>query len=542
MMVRLEHPVASPALHAAPLPLRSPPAVPPMKRATRTSLLLACLVCALLRLPAFGYDVISDDEAIYHAMSRVVASGGVMYRDTVDHKPPGLVYTYAAALRAARALGGSEGALGIGLVHLLGLLAAVGTCLALFGLARRVLAEPSWTLAPWLYAVVSAAKQPVDGLSVNGELLMNLPLALAALCAVSAGARPAGRRALLDLAAGALCAVGALYKYQAAVLLFALPALFLGARRPTLGEVLARLCAWGLGFAAPFALTAAYFHQHGALDDAIRWGLLFNRSYLAEGPSLGWALERLGLQLAGVVLPGAVLYVGGAVTLWRLCRRRAESDVVAARAFLVVWGAASLACVALGGRFFGHYFLQPELPLSLLAAGVAARMRPRWRSLALGVPAAAFFAVAALPGWTRPLLNAGDPDYLAIGRAVQARTTPEDTLWVWGNVPQLYYGAERRAGVRFTFCNYLTGLSPGTASEHDPSFDPSRHAVPWAWPLVFEDLERRRPALILDTAAAELKSYGKFPIARFAELARYLAAHYRPDGAALGVVLYRRVD
>jgi hypothetical protein len=48
--------------------------------------------------------------------------------------------------------------------------------------------------------------------------------------------------------------------------------------------------------------------------------------------------------------------------------------------------------------------------------------------------------------------------------------------------------------------------------------------------------------LVLDTAAAGLKSYGKFPIAAFPPLADYLAAHYLPEGSISGVVLYRRRD
>jgi hypothetical protein len=531
-------------------------------------------LCAALRLPAFEYGVISDDEAIYDAMAGTLASGGVMYRDAVDHKPPGLAYTYAILHRVA----GGNGVRAMALVHLLGLAAAVATCLALFGIARRTLREPLWVVPPLLYAVVSACKQPADGLAVNGELLMNLPCALSVLCAIEAvRAGPRAKALLLDVCAGALGAAAALYKYQAAVVLFALPALWLegvrvegtagaeGTARPATRTVLGHALAALLGAILPLAAATAYFRSRGALGEALAWGIGFNRSYVAEGPPPLWALGRLGLSLAGVVLPGALLYGGGFAGLRQLLRRRARGpmagagptdgqpagpadgipDVTSARGFLAVWTLLSIASVFLGLRFFGHYFLQPELPLSLLAAGPAARLfaaRPRLARAALFLPALVFLLLAALPGISRPLFNARDPDYAGIGRAIEARTSPGDTIWVWGNVPQLYYASSRSPGVRFSFCNYLTGLSPGTPSEYDDAFDPRAHAVPWAWTLALEDLDRKRPTLVLDTAAAGIKSYGKFPISAYPAFARYLDLHYRPEGAVEGVVVYRRRD
>ena len=51
--------------------------------------------------------------------------------------------------------------------------------------------------------------------------------------------------------------------------------------------------------------------------------------------------------------------------------------------FVVIWSVASLGSVALGGRFFGHYFLQAELPLSLLAGCMShALPEPNQASLA----------------------------------------------------------------------------------------------------------------------------------------------------------------
>ena len=260
-------------------------------------------------------------------------------------------------------------------------------------------------------------------------------------------------------------------------------------------------------------------------------------------------MQRFSLQFFGMVLPNFVVFGAGLWAMWRLIRHRLRDDevlgVTGAKAMVVFWAAESLFCVTLGRRFFGHYFLQPELPLALLAAGPIEAMwrrRPRWTAAGVGLPVLVFFLINALPEVTHKYVYTVDPDYSTVGHAARGETRPSDTIWVWGNVPQIYYSAQREPGVRFTFCNYLTGLSPGTRSETDPTVDPRRNAVAGAWQLVLEDLDARRPTLVLDTAAAGMKSYGKFPVQSFPPLDNYLKAHYRAEGAVSGVVFYRRVD
>jgi hypothetical protein len=521
------------------------------------ALSVALGLSAFLHLPAFRYDLISDDEAIYDAMAQVVVRGGVMYRDTVDHKPPGLVYTYGAVRHLVGSLGGTFSQVMAG-VHLLGLLFAAATAAVLYGIALYLLGKRLAWIPPVLYALVSTSNQPPDGLAVNGEMLMNLPTALGVWCALTASRRAGFRRALFDVLAGAMCGVAALYKYQAALvgLSFLASIGIDDLRRPgrRVAGIVGRVASLAFGLTLPFAAAGLYFWKRGALGDAFFWGIEFNRHYLAEGPDAWTSLKRFSMQFFGVIVPSCAVYGAGLYGLWSLLKRRASAadarmrdevaGVIDGRAMLVVWTAESLACVTLGRRFFGHYFLQPELPLALLAAGPIARLwqeRPRLVAAGIAVPALGFFLASAVPEVTHKWFYALDPDYGAVGRAAAAETAPSESIWVWGNVPQIYYAAERVPGVRFTFCNYLTGLSPGTRSEFDPTVDPKASAITSAWPLVIKDLEQRRPTLLLDTAAADMKFYGKFPISSFPPLERYIGAHYHAERDVNGVVFYRRV-
>lgn len=502
-----------------------------MARETYGRVILALIITVLLRLPAYVWPAISDDEGIYDAMAQVLNQGGVMYRDVIDHKPPGLAYSYAFVEH----LVGAEhaGPRGMAGVHTLGLLAALLTGIGLYWVARELLPAPLRWWPPLLYGVASASKCAYDGLAVNGELLMNVPTVFAVWAVVAARRhRPKAVRAALDVLAGALVGVAALYKWQAVLVGLAFP--FFGSWEPQaawLRHLLLRGPRWLLGLALPLAGVAAYFYAHGVLPEAVAWGLRFNAQYVAEGPAFFWALQRFVGQLGAVVLPSALLYVAAL----RGARRTNQAG-------LLVWTVGSLFSVCIGGRFFGHYFLQLELPLCLLAPEAVDalwRRHPVRLTAALGIPALVFTALALTPQGTRALLDGGDPDWEATGRAIRARVAPDESLFVWGNAPLVYHHAQRGLGTRLPFCNYLTGLSPGTPSEYDPTVHPNGQGSA-AWPALLADLDQRQPAWVLDTAAGGWKGYSKFPMRAYAPLKAHIDAFYTADSVIDGAILYRR--
>jgi hypothetical protein len=154
-------------------------------------------------------------------------------------------------------------------------------------------------------------------------------------------------------------------------------------------------------------------------------------------------------------------------------------------------------------------------------------------------PALVFFLLATV---ARPLAECwdeGEPPYESVSRRMVALTGPGDRVFVWGNSPQLYVLARRPLGARFTFCNYMTGESPGTPTE-DGGWNADASSLPESWNMLFADLETRRPLLFVDAAAAGWDGYDKFPLARYPRLAAYVAAHYIVAETTSGVVLYRR--
>jgi hypothetical protein len=150
---------------------------------------------------------------------------------------------------------------------------------------------------------------------------------------------------------------------------------------------------------------------------------------------------------------------------------------------------------------------------------------------ACAVPAAVFALLATVAS--------GAPPYEAVAARIESLAPPSASMFVWGNSPQLYVAARRAMGTRFSFCNYMTGESPGTPTETGER-NADANILADSWTMLIDDLDRRRPLLFVDAAAAGWDGYEKFPVTRYPRLVAYLGMHYRKIDTVRGVVIYRR--
>jgi hypothetical protein len=505
------------------------------------------VICLGLRAISFVRPCLSDDEATYCVVGREMLSGRVLYRDVVDHKPPLIYVTYAAT----QAVGGPIG--GMRIMHLFTALVVLTTALLLAFIVRRF---ASWEesseasshgpfFAALLYIVFTTTLLPFDSLAANCELFMMLPLVGSValyLCGV------AGRRfrPLLLAGAGALVGIAILYKYQGGIhlALYGLHAVWIGRSRPT--RIVEAWLALLAGSAAVLGLAVVVLVHCDAWHAGWFW-FRFNFAYIGAG--LDWA------EVVGRAVPRISLVVGGALLLWVqgvggafrtfLGRPRPRDSELGFDRLTVGWLFLSALAVTTGGRFFGHYFHQVTAPLAVLAAPGVANLWGSRRKLvvtALAVPAAVFLVIGV--GHARVMAAAGqpEPDYSAMARFIDSHSASDDSLFVWGNSPVLYFEAGRPLGSRFAFANYLTGLSPATSSQTDPNVDATANIVPESWDMLEADLAQRRPRLIVDASPGDIGHYGKFPPARFPRLQAILSHDYRPLGDLAGVRVFERRD
>lgn len=474
------------------------------------------VLCAALRVVSFVRPCLSDDEATYSVVGREMASGHALYRDIVDHKPPAIYIIN----EVCQQLGGPIG--GMVLLHLLLIFVVWGTAMLLGRIASRI-DERSAPIAALLYIVFTTTLIDTDSLAANCELFMMLPL-VASVEAFLAGQW---------LTTGMMVGTAILCKYQAGIQLplYGLAIIVADRRQPL--RIVARGAAIAVGCALPLAMVASWLLYRGA-DQAAWFWFKFNFAYIDTGSSTAKLINMMS-RIGLVVVGAAPLYVFGALAL---------RDRRPQRAFVVGWLGVSVLAIVVGGRFFGHYFHQVTAPLAVLAAPRALAFADRHRKTfiaMLAVPAAVFFTLAAAHGPLMRAVGEPDPDYASVVAYLDAHGTPSDAVCIWGNSPVLYFDAARPLGCRFVFANYITGLSPATPSQSDPTLDSSHNAVPIATDMMIADLAERKPTFVIDASVGNVGFYGKYPPARFSWLAKILSCQYAAEADIAGMRIYRRL-
>jgi hypothetical protein len=482
---------------------------------------LLVLAATFIRVAGLVFDVLDIDEVDFALIGRSVAEGHLPYVQLVDIKPP---LTYVAFAPAAW-----FGRLSLLPMHVLGILVTCATALILGRAAYR------WThdelvaaVAPWLYLLATLCDVP----SVNSELLLNLPTAAALYCF-------AGESMFL---AGVWLGVASLFKHQGGMPLapFGL-VLFWRALRTRDARPIWSAVAMTLGLLVPWALTVLAYVRH--LPEFWDWCFARNFGYVGEAGSTEPALPRFLLSTATCI--------GGTLVPWLLSLRETFSRSPRAREPLRAALLAGLWLtwipVAMGGRFYEHYYLQFAPFLTLVAAPRAADWLDAWprlsravrvRALALTVlpvvAACAFFSVkGVVHGY-----QAQDPKLREVARFLRGETRPDEELFVWGHSSPLYYLADRRPGTRYFHCSVHVGnFDPGHLPE---GFDPRKHVSERDVAATLQDLEAHRVALFADLAPAAIHHWEKLPLSAVPALDAYLHDHYDLIGEPSGARVYRR--
>lgn len=408
---------------------------------------------------------------------------------------------------------------------------------------------------------------PVDGVAYNAEVVTNVGLLASLMCGAYGIRALPGRSMHWWLAgAGACAAVGALCKQIGAPLTVAI-ALYVGAgvwsrQQLSVAERRRGLLAFVAGAAAPVALVLLWFGIGGGLRDFYYYLVTYNTDiYMIYANALprwplyqSWASSKpVELVLgAGVVmwgaaqLPRGIASEGGVVAGYA---RYGFEITVALLAALSVFGArASL-------REFDHYYVLCVPWFGLLvgllvdAASDYANLERRTASLAglyalgLGLPLVGILEVGYSSRTVPMVLDqtiyalvdvavaAREPE---VCRVVRQYTKPSDRLFVWGFRAQLYVSCARVPASRFVFTTFVSGLVPWFCQSSKEEED--QHVVPGSRQLLIRELEQTKPPLIVDAGFSMCER----PMARYDELAQYLATHYHPIGSVGREQIYLR--
>ncbi len=506
--------------------------------AIRYHALMIALVI-VLRFPALLLPVIDTDEAGHGVCARELLAGGRLYVDYADNKPPLLYWIFAVLLWIG---GGST--LAVHWFNLFWILAGA------WGIKRMLQSggsgEVSGRWAFLAYVVGSSVYLPNDMLASNGEQLMNPFLVFSVLAWWLPG--PAFSRGLISGIsgiAGGLC-------YQKGWIV--LPVLLVWAIVTSLRDrsgarhVFSYLVGLFFGAAAITMVVAALLLRTGSLAPSIHWNFLSNASYIQSGLGIvSFSLEdhqphglvRVLFYLLAILLPLRVIWSG------LRSRHPMTSRQASLASFLLLWLGASFLALSLGGRYFGHYFLQIVPAWSglfgLFLPGVWERKdRPGRRGLLYsGIPLAGltlfayvWLAIGGLES-QKPILHAV-ADHARRNSSVDAR------IFVWGYASPVYYYSGRQPAGRFVYPQTLAGYVPGNPHSMNPDSDHWPDVVWENWPILMADLRQKKPALIYDFSPSGFHYWGKYRMEDY-PLFSLVDSCYAPCDTILNVVAYKRI-
>lgn len=484
-------------------------------RSWRFALFVSALVLAL-RAVGFVYGTVDNDETDFLLVGRLMSTGALPYVDVFDHKPPLLYLLFAPSAAFTWRLWPMQ---------LVAVLVVTATCLVLARAATQWTGARAAGVAAALGCALASACNVV---SVNAEILLNLPASVALLCFVSAEEKPR-----YIFSCGCAIGVASLIKHQAGIMLVALAAAEL---RRSPRRVPSLVC----GFVAPWLVAVVPWVARGQLAAFYEWNVTRNLHYAAH--SVGSPLAR------GLV--GALAYGFAAAPLaWILaCRRsRRWSGAGRIRFALVATLWMTWIPVSLGGRFYSQYYLQLVPALSLLAARPAAALWRMRRRLHRPLRRAALAAIVA-PVLTVQAVHVGrglagqypsqEPHTRAIAEWLRANTRADERIAVYGHFTPLYQEAERLPATRYIHTSLLFGNVD--AMQLPAHVDTIRLRSLDDEAAFVADLERHRAEWLVDTSPADIKRWSKLPLAALPLVARYVAAHYRKVASPGGAAVYRR--
>lgn len=492
-------------------------------------LLLALLVPFLTRL-AFVHVPLERDEGAYAYGAWRMMQGETLYRDFVDFSPPGVFFLYQLALRT---FGHS--------VESIRIFTACYVAVAaiwLFFFARELFDRTTAWIAAGIFGFL-ALEPIVLGFTSNKEVFLLLPL-IAGCDLFLRGTRRGGSRGLL-LLSGIACALGFFIKQQIAPLagMLVIYSLLVSMSRRSWKQAATCTFWYATGFSLVCATIAAYFHGRDALSQFAYWNFTYGLEFASRIPptlaNLAVA-SRSALDLLSRLLAADVLFwlLGAYAYVVSLKQRAWQAS------FVSCIGIGLAAGISMGLRFREHYFIMVAPLIAVLGARgivlVLDHLALVHSVVTRSVLATAFLvALVAAPLRTSAALIFRDPpreisrklfganpfvEAPVIAEYVAGSTGENDTIFVAGSEPEIYFYAKRKNPTNQLFFYPLTA-SYGPA----PLFQRETIAA----------LQRARPAFII-LIDASTSLYASPPVDDrfvFEELARMISSDYRLDGYAL---------
>lgn len=462
-----------------------------------------------VRTPGYVHELFDPDEAAIASQAISMRDGGTLYVDAIDRKPPLPAFVYETSFRLM-------GSTDLRPLHLVAALGLAGAALVVGLDARRRHGIRAGWWAGVLMVGGAVAFFPVDAQAANYAHLALFPGAVAVVWA-RRGTVPAS--AVAGMALGV--AVLTRQSWIAGIVPGVAASWWAGGAAAETGSGDGRDLTGGLARAVIFlAATAAAVAAAGLwvpFGEFWAWTFSETGGYVLSEVEVGSTVGRFAATVAIFVAFHLTLVVSGVLAGRDRIRTwsdwRVDID-------LWLWVFAGCAGVLAGFRFFGHYWLQVLAPAVMLVAPRLAHLRGSSARLALAgvaVPAAVAVAFAFTPDTFRTL-----PDPEPLAAYVDAHTNPGDTVFLWGNFPEVHWSGDRPPGGALVHSDFITGRSGG----REPGPETLDEATDGASTALFRSFRRNLPRLVIDTSTAGIRDYDAYPMTRFSAIRRWVEENY----------------
>lgn len=508
--------------------------------------LVLCLL-AFLRISGLYQPILDIDESVFAEYANKLLTGSLPYSEVFDNKPPGIYYLFAAVFSFS-------GLSNIYAVHAVTTVIVFLTSIVIYYISRRMHGTTAAVLSVLFYIFMTHTYEP-KYISTSGEILINFPLVLSALCYIKGRSKPGGSF-LWIAAAGILLGGAVLINYKAGLcaLLFIIDTIiirwFMHERS---WKVFLRessvLAVVGFSSIVPIAAAAFYFYKIGVLNDFINWGFLYNFKYIDSGAS-STPLWKILLRTSYFFISSIPVWLIIGAYLSRRFKikpvlNKADSFVL----FVWVWLAVSVWAALLGGRTYGHYFIQIAPPASLLAGNAASYLiEKRIHMLLLKTSAVVSVFITMLLFVSRIDIDATykfinynnwdvQPVFRSAGDYVRKNTSVTDTIYVWGWGTPVYIYSGRRCSSKVLLANYVSGKSFGSSTDYRVTVDSEFLSMMRA--AFMKEFAAAPPELFLDTEKTGFFGYDHFPVKVFPELYDFVKKNYYKETEINGIAVYR---
>lgn len=492
----------------------------------------------ILRFQTFLHEIYNGDEANFATHAMVILDGGWPYVDTVEKKPP-LIYLFYTLFFWI--FGNDVRAVHFG-VTLCILVASFFSYLTL----KLFFEEQYSRIAAIFFVLYTSSFIETEIFAANCEILMLTPLVIS-FYFLFLGFKTKNKKGSFFIS-GFFTGLAFLFKHQAGIQIIAILFLFIFSFRKNLKQLFSSFFVYFSGFIFPISVTILVYYYSGYLKELYEWNILSNFFYVKSPVPLSYSLEKGFLNTLGFFISTIFPVYLFVIILKNWIKL--TPDIRPLVVFCLASFFLSLIPVGMGGRFYGHYYLQLYPSLLLLSAvsfilysSESGKLFLFRKLLFFGffcVPL--FFQCFSFYRTSAQVFDGAKSYHLKLAQEIEKNTLPTDTIFVWGNYSHAYYFAQRRPASRFILCEYvLPYWEKYYQKKPDFVFESDNLKYLKNFFLMMSELKEKKPALILDTStSSHFEHFSLFKIESFPPLFDWIRSEYQVVSVIEGVTIYQK--